>query len=209
MTDAILEESLQHVVTGMAPPKALVRVKRYLRRDCRKPADMSVRMCYQHLTRVHMEEIPHLPPFGANQQLGNGELMDIILCGAPKSWQCEMDRQGHDPLTHSTSEVIVFMENLEHAEEFDGKSTSQAKSKVKSNGKGKSHSNGNASKDSKYCLIHGHGGHSSDECHKLQAAAKKLKSGDNSSGNYSKKTWMKKAHDSNKISQKELNALIK
>ena len=51
-TDAIIEESLQHLVAGMVPPKALARVMRYLHRECRKPVDMSVRMCYQHLTRA-------------------------------------------------------------------------------------------------------------------------------------------------------------
>ena len=211
LTEDINEQCLQHVVTGMVPPKALQRVKRYLRRECRKPADMSVRMYYQHLTRIQLEEIPYLPPFGRRQHLGSDEMMDIILYGTPKSWQCEMDRQGYDPLTHTTVQVIAFMENLEAAEEFDPSkiSNSNTKTKTKSNGKGKSHSNSSASKDSKYCLIHGHGGHSSDECHKLQAAAKKFKSGDNSSGNYSNKTWTKKASDSSKKDQKELNALIK
>ena len=138
--------------------------------------------------------------------------MDIILCGTPKSWHREMDRQGCDPLTHSTSDdVIVFMENLEHAEELRRKVNFAHEIQGQVQWKGKvpfqwQHFEGFE------VMSYPRTWRSfqpSDECHKLQAAAKKLKSGDSSGGNYSNKTWTKKAHDSNKSSQNELNALIK
>ena len=44
-----IQAALQHMLTQLLPRRALRRVKRHLRRECRKPADMKVRICMQHL----------------------------------------------------------------------------------------------------------------------------------------------------------------
>ena len=89
-----IAHALNYVVTLLLPQKVLARVKRALRRDTRKPADMTVRMYYQSLLRINYEEVPRLPPYGANQQLSQDEILDILLFGTPRSWQREMERQG-------------------------------------------------------------------------------------------------------------------
>ena len=104
---------LNNVVTGLLPLRVLARVKRYLRRECRKPRDVTVRTYLQRLLRINLEEIPELPPFGQNQQLGDDELKDILLYGTPKSWQKETERQGFDPTVKSAAEIVEFMERLE------------------------------------------------------------------------------------------------
>ena len=67
-----------------------------------------------NIQHMNNEEIPLLPPnFNNAQKIPTDELVDILLFGAPKSWQREMDRQGFDPLTHATQEVIDFTEHIE------------------------------------------------------------------------------------------------
>ena len=68
--------------------------------------------------------------------------------------------------------------------------------------------------DQKHCMIHGWGGHSSDECYKLQGDAKRHKGdGSNSKkdwkGNNSNKTWNRKADDGRDKSKKELASFQK
>ena len=114
-----VDKALRHVLTSLMPRKVLARVKRYLRRSCRKPNYMKIRDYVQHLFRINSDEIPLLPPFGRNQNLQADEMLDIILFGTPKSWQREMDRQGFDPIEKDIDQVISFMENIESAAEFD------------------------------------------------------------------------------------------
>ena len=201
-------ETIQHVLQSIMPLKALERVKRYLRRDCRKPADMKIRYYYQLLLRINTQEIPRLPPFNANMRFSDDELMDIILFGIPKSWHREMDRQGIDPIALPLAELVQFFEQIEAAEEHESHAKQVSKDHKKSRGKRDS----GPSDNNKYCLIHGHGGHSSDECHKLKAEAKRLKSNnhhDQGKGKSSNKTWKREADDGRKKSQKELNAFVK
>ena len=203
-TRDVVKAALEAMLTGIMPNKALPRVKRYIRRECRKPADMKVRLYFQLLNRINNAEIPCLPPFDETKRFSDDELMDIVLFGVPKSWLREMDRQGVDPLEKSLGEVVEFLEQIESAEEHDTRST-QVTNKKKGGKKNPS------SSGDKYCLIHGHGGHSSDECHKLKAEAKRLKTGGESKpkSSYSNKTWKRNADGERKKSQNELNAFVK
>ena len=165
-----VKAALEHMMTEIHPRQVHARVKRYLRRECRKPADMSVKKYVQHLDRLNDTELELLPPFGANQKLNQDELLDIILFGTPKSWQREMDRQGKDPHLMTVAEVVEFMEQIEAAEDFDAnKTTPKDKSKDKSKGKGNPKKDGSSGgKRDAYCLIHGQCSHTSDQCTVLQ-----------------------------------------
>jgi hypothetical protein len=77
---------LRDVISAAIPYKALQQVKRYLRRECRKPQDMKVRTYFVNLRRINNEEIPELPWFDPNQGLTDDEIIDILLFGLPKSW---------------------------------------------------------------------------------------------------------------------------
>jgi hypothetical protein len=210
--------AIQNVFNNMMPKKILQYVKRNLRRNCRKPKDVKVRIYFQHLSRINTEELPELPPFNDNQELSGDEIIDILLYGTPRSWAKEMDRQGFDPMDHTPAEVVDFMEQIETAEDFDGHVV-EHNSKTTSNNNNKKSSNGNGNKDNgtsksgKYCSLHGKGNHTTDDCRTIKSEVKKLKSTDTKTPNtgyaYKNKSWSKKAEDYKKKSQKELNAMGK
>ena len=215
LTEIQFDEALNFVISNMIPTKALARIKRYLRRECRKPADMKVRTYFQHLIRINMEEIPMLPPFDPNQSLSDDELTDLVISGTPNSWSREMDRQGFDPIEHTCAEVVNFMEQIETSEDFDGTKVNHDKKPPGKNKKG--NNNNGHNKGQKHCLIHGYGGHSTDECFKMQAEAKRLKTGDGASkfdknknkAKFGNKTWERKSNDSSDKTKKDLAVLIK
>ena len=62
----MLETALEMTIANYLPRKVLTRVKRSMRRDMRKPADMKVRHYYQNLIRMNDKELPNLPPFQSN-----------------------------------------------------------------------------------------------------------------------------------------------
>jgi len=209
----IIATALNGMMTILLPTKVLQRVKRYLRREARKPVDMPVREYLMHIIRINTQEIPRLPPnFNAAQSLGNDEIIDILLFGTPKSWQREMDRQGLDPLTSTPNDVVAFMECIEMSEDFD---SDRKKTKV-APGKGKKKSGyakGNLDADgSKHCMLHGNNNtHDTSECKTLMAQAKKLKgnNGANNKGKGGNKSWKNNAKGKTDDSKKELAALIK
>ena len=82
-----IDRALQHTITQHMPSRVLARVKRFMRRECRKPVEMLVREYYSHLVRLNMEILPNLPPFQQNQSLREDEMVDILLFATPKSWQ--------------------------------------------------------------------------------------------------------------------------
>jgi len=54
----IIDSALQELVGILLPNKILQRVKRYLRREARKPIDMSVKSYMMHVIRINNQEIP-------------------------------------------------------------------------------------------------------------------------------------------------------
>ena len=208
--DALLG-TVQGVVLNSLPSKALARAKRQLRRFTRKPADMEVRTYVQHLERINAMEIPHLPPFGADQHLSDDELIDILMYGTPNRWEAEMDKQGFDPYAqnHTLCEVAEFMERIENAEEFSGTATTaQPKkgNKSPSNNKKRPNTGNDSSKAKKHCAVHGQCNHTTDEC----TVVKGLVSGkDSNKKSYQNKSWKRNADASTSASKKDLAVLIK
>ena len=205
-------EAIKFMVTNILPKRVLARVKRFLRRECRKPMDMKVRIYHQHLLCINNSKIDLLPPFAANQELSQDELLDIILFGTPKSWQREMERQGFDPMDNSVESVVDFMERIETSEDFEPNNQKLKDGKSNKKGKG-SNTKTVTSGGTKKCLYHGQCSHRTDECTVLQKLAnqKKVKQEDSNSGgkgNYSNKTWKRKADTENDKSKKELAAFV-
>ena len=173
ITDRIVAQAKREVIAGIVPNKTVAMVKRYLRRECRKPADMKVRTYYQHLLRINNDELIALPPFRPDQNMSEDELIDILVYATPKSWSREMDRQGFDPINKRLGEVVDFMERIKQAEDFDGQKVEKESSKSASKKKAKT---GNSSSKDRYCLIHGPNTHPSNECKVLKAMAAENKS---------------------------------
>ena len=214
--------AVQGIITFMSPFKVLARVKRYLRRGCRKPFDMKTRVYINNMMRINNQEIPNLPPgFNAGQSLSNDELLEIYHCSIPSSWSKEMQRQGFDPMEHTSDEFLEFCERLEAAEDFqpDKKSDnnnnkggrSKKQPKIRDN---RPHGKGDRSGEPNNCMLHGANTHPTSECFKLKKEAARLKEitndykkkNDNGSKN---KTWSKSANDGKKKSSKEFNSIEK
>jgi hypothetical protein len=209
--DAFVEGAVHALIAYMAPFKALAKQKRWLRRFCRKPADMTIREFANHVLRINEEELPHLPPFGADQALAEDELIDVVLNGIPRSWTREMDKLGFDPVASNLGDVLDFCERMEASEDFqpgrDAKKTNSKKDS-KSNKKEKSSTEG------KYCLLHGDNHtHNTDDCHVLKKQAKNLRRDKDDdkkpSGSYKNKTWKRDADRKTSASKSELAAFVK
>lgn len=202
---AHVEELINILIELVVPLGCLAKIKRSLRRDMRKPVDMTVRSYYQHLLRINESELPNLPPFQPNQRLSDDEIVDILTYGCPRSWTREMDKQGFDPMANDAAAVVAMLERIELAEGEEFKQ--QKKSAGSNNNKKKSNT---GSGGSKYCQLHGKGSHSTDECNTIKSQVKKLKDGSSgSSGGYKNKTWKRKADDESSKSKKDFNLFVK
>jgi len=204
--DDAVKYALRGVIDLVAPKKAKLKIKRYLRREVRKPNDMKVREYYANIIRMNHEELPELYPY--DRALSGDELIDILLWGVPRSWIRQMDLQGKDPDDMTAVQMIQFFEQIEESENFtpDVKNdNNKGKGKnSKSNGK-----NGNGTK--KVCMIHGQCGHSTEECRTVQARVKRAKTSDSKDDSKptKNKSWSRKADDYKGKAKKDLNAIVK
>jgi hypothetical protein len=156
--------------------------------------------------------------------MSNDEILDIMIYGTPKSWHREMEKQGFDPMIGGVDDTLEMMERMEATDDFDGTPSKQPY-------QGKQSSNNNAKKHGKpkkapshpnegkkgYCMIHGEGNHTSEECYTLQKEAKKLKSSygsntakyaDKAKSGSSNKTWTRKAEQGKSKTKSDLAAFI-
>ena len=198
----VIKVALDSLIEMTCPPKALQKVKRYIRRDLRKPAHLKIREFNVRLHHILTEEIPNLPPFALRQGIEDDEVKDIICHAIPKSWVREMDRQGKDPDHMTTAAIITFLEGVEEAEDFEPDKKGKDNNK-NSKGKGQKSSNksNNSNNNSKGgCLIHGpNAKHTTNEC---RDAAKRLKTDNNNKGDgkksYGNKSWSRKSEEAKK-----------
>jgi len=176
---------------------------------------MGAKQHIMHIHRINTEEIARCPPtFDHAQCLTPDEIIDILLFGAPKSWQRKMDRQGCDPLAQTVTKVAEFMESIEMSEDFDGdRKVAAATKKGNNNNKKKSYNKGSLDADGcKHCVLHGNNhAHDTSECKSLMAQSKKLKGNNsaNQKGKGANKSWKNKGKDDTDDSKKKLAALIK
>ena len=211
-------DGLRKVIIYMSPHKALAKQKRWMRRFCRKPLDMTTREYVNHICRINDDELPNLAPFGGNRQkLSADELIDIVLNGVPRNWIRDMDKQDFDPIIKTLAEVVDFCERMEAAEDFEparnGQKTNgnnNKKDKKDYSKKGKSDSKGG----DKYCLLHGNNPtHATDECHVLKKQAQSLRKTAERNGDqkpaFNNKTWKRDASKSTTTSKKELATFVR
>jgi len=202
--DAVLDtlkEGLDAMVQVLAPFRALARVKRYLRRACRKPADMSIRTYVSHFNRINEEELALLPPFSTNNKLDFSEMIEIWQYAIPSSWNRKLQEQGKDPVLMTANEFVTATEFIESSEadyaKVPRKKDSTSSKKKKS---AKTENPGGT----KYCKYHGKNNtHTTEECKvlKAQKEGKKVSFGKN-------KTWSRDSDKSTSKSKKDLSAFI-
>ena len=209
-TTAWVQQALSEVIRQVCPYKSLEKQKRFMRRKMRKPGDMKVRTYVNHLHRLNFDEMPYLPPQGANQALPNDEIIDIVVFGLPKSWIKEMDRMDFDPFrSGNVRDLVEFCERLESAEDYSGDQVQQNKNS-KGNKKQKSHSKSKGKDGEKWCDYHEVNTHNTIDCEVLKKLKASKQGGDGKKPPFNKnKTWTRKSDDAKKEAKKELNALVK
>ena len=206
INNADIQNGLNNLVRESCPYKALEKQKRFMRRKMRKPPTMTTRTYVANLIRINDEELPMLPPFGANQSLTVDELVDIVTFGVPKSWTRKMDEHAFDPIAEGLAELINFCERMEAADDFDSHQDTKPAAKTSSK-KHKSIRN-NGGKHKRWCHYHEVDTHDTSECETLKRLKKNQGSSDSKPA-YKNKTWKRKSDDAKSYSKKELAAIAK
>jgi hypothetical protein len=150
---------------------------------------------------MNNNELPHLPPFEANQKLPEDDVIEIVLHACPNNWIQEMDRQDFDADHHTLVELLQFLERIELLEPTTISHTNKASStsKHKSNTKGKP----TGKPKGIWCEYHKTNSHNTSECRSLEYHKKKESQKGNNNNN-----WKKKADKNKTYTRKELNTII-
>ena len=166
---------------------------------------------------INTQELPKLPPFGDAQSFGDADLIDNLLFATPKKWQREMDRMGFDPLTHTSIELLMFMENCESMEDYD-KADKPVMARKPNNSKRGINKGAKPAdpKKQKWCENHGWSNHTTAECNQNKPGFKKGNGNKPKGKAFGNKTnaksaWQRKNDETTKTVEatKELNALMK
>ena len=218
-TEPMIQLGIQEVVSYMAPTKALAKQTAWMRRFCRKPADMTTKVFLNHLLRINDEELPCIPPkFNQSQKLSQDDIIDIILHGIPKRWAREFERSGFDPMESDLKKLMEQCERMESLDFMDGKQTTKktntrdSKKNPKKSHNHKKHKTSHE-KRSGDCVIHGKGcGHSMDECKVILGMVdpdkKKVSFKKDGKNHHTNKSWSRKSEDAKDKTKKDLAAFI-
>ena len=219
-TQATVTAVMQFIIGTVMPFRALAKVRRRLKRQTRKPADMKIRAFVSHFLRINNEELEWIPPFLPSNKLNMDELLEIWQFAIPNSWLRKLAEQGKDPVTMTSTEFLNAVEYLESAEgDFDSAPKSSAspnsqssKKKKKSNGKhGSDKSNNNGDY---YCMYHKKNDtHATADCKILKSLAEGKLKGTSSKTNKKdykskNKTYNRDAKKSADDAKKDMAAII-
>ena len=195
-TTANFQTCLDDVAAHVFPDKAGQTQKRYLRRNLRKDASMTVK---EWVARV-MELNAYLTEFPAHNgtditELDDAEIMDILEYGVPPTWRREFTVQGFDPADQGRKKFVEFCTRLESCEPAAEKSEAK-KGPSKQSGKRKASTASKSAdtSDAKFdCELHGRNHtHDTADCYELKRRAKKAK----------------RDNEDKKVSYKDLNAFV-
>ena len=220
-TNESFETCLDECAYAIFPSRAELYQKRYMRRSLAKPDEMTMREFMSRIQEIN-EYFPSFPPDYEGNAVGKlteSELVEIGEFAIPEEWQDTMHLHNVDPLTVGVSEFIEFCERLEtlhRPSEPDPAAVKRKRStgKTRSGKSGKTVAAADDSSGEHYCMLHGYGNHSSEDCYQLKAQAKRMKSSDD--GSSSKRHSKSRTHKSKynrssgekQYSKQELNTMV-
>ena len=188
------EEGLTAICDQLLPFQALIKVKRYLRHHCHKPASMTIRQYVSRIRKINEHELPLLVPMSPDNQFPFDEVKELLFYRIPNRYHKKLQEMDVD-MTNCPdyATFIQRVERVEEAKRMDSNLNTSTlasvpkknKSSKSSNGKGKSYirnvDSPSGNHGTKNCIYHGmNNTHSTDECKVMQAMAESKKS---SSGN--------------------------
>ena len=184
------------VTKHIFPARALQTQKRFMRRFLRKPKDMTIR---QYVGRVQeMNSMLLKFPQPSNTQpateLPQDEILDLLEFGMPSTWQKAMIIQDFDPVSGTLADFTNFCERLERTESTEKISTKSIFSE-KIRKKKRTREVAFKREEEKYCILHGEGNHSTEECYTIKKQVAKMKK-------FSKEKKMEGYHQKSKKAKK-------
>ena len=95
---------IQKLTNYVFPKMALRMQKRYMRRQMRKPREMTIRSYVARVQELN-SYLKSFPPFGDNQELPEDKILDILEFSVPHSWSNEFICTGFDPIQNTVRRV--------------------------------------------------------------------------------------------------------
>ena len=182
ITNAAYTRAWKSMTAAVFPNKAGREQKKAMKK-IRKPLDMSFRTFANRMKKMN-EYLRHFPPNDNGRAIStmeDDEFIEVLHDALPRNgYQDEMQKHDFDPTNGDLQAFIEWIEK--RCEPFDKKEprnpVDQKIPKKKRGRDNKSHGQQPSSKHQKtdkYCMLHGHGNHSTEQCEKLKEIANKEK----------------------------------
>ena len=155
-----VKDALNEVGRNVFPHRALENQKQWMRRHLRKPSDMPIRKMASSIVRIN-NYLPYLPGATENDKFSDVEVVELLEFSLPHSWRAKFDLEGFVPTQNDRQELVRKCEALERSLTPTGKV--QPTKRPPRSPKHKVRPTKNNSGE-KYCITHGKGNHSSEEC---------------------------------------------
>ena len=139
---------LRAVTNKVFPMKAINTQNRYTKKILRKPKDMRIRDFLARFKELN-KYLEEFPPYNANQELPEDEIILILESAIPSKWQQQMVLQGFEVVDKTIQEFIEFCERLEFSEQVYDSTHAGQKATVKNDNKTKSGSKASAGSSNK------------------------------------------------------------
>ena len=217
---------LQGVMNYVLPARALQTQKRYMRRLCRKPPEMTMKEYISRFQQLNSYLAMFDSNRGALNKLPNDEIIEHAEFAIPASWRQQMILQGFEPIDHTLDEFTQFCERLEFTEKLheanhvrkpkpDGAHPPKGKRDPRMDHSKPAAKRGHNEKTPPFkCAYHGpNWSHNTGDCKMVVAQAQKMasahgnfmKNGDKKP-RYGNRTWVRDDGGANK--KEELHAMI-
>ena len=112
------EVGLTAICDQLLPFQALIKVKRYLRRHCHKPASMTIRQYVSRIRKINEHELPLLVPMSPdNQELPFDEVKELLFYGIPNRYRKKLQEMDVDMT--NCPDYATFIQRAERVEEAE------------------------------------------------------------------------------------------
>ena len=209
-TNVHFTQAVNSLIEHVFPSRALAIQKRVMRRNFRKPKEMTTRTFMARLVEIN-NYLSQFPPFnGDDQKMDEEELLDIGEYAVPSSWQRQMVMHDYDPTEGTTQDLVAFCKRIEQVEQLKDLDAPIPKKKPV-----KSDDSNRAARPKKWCDYCETRTHNTRDCYKLRDLKRKSDTPQHSSRDYDKRprnnTWKKNTprnRDETYLNKEQAMALI-